>query len=759
MSWLHKLNKTYIVVTVLLLAAIVLVLTNVNIEFKSAAGRSKPVAAAENAAGAARGAAAQLPKDSDFKQAAETDVLRLSMDEKTGHFIVEDKRNGQVYRSFPNPDYWAQEKISETWKKHLSSPLMVQYVDFSKNILQAKETNLSADGGKVKDIQVLKDGFSLVYELTATGITIPVQVRIENDYVETKIIRDGVKESNMGLVWVRLFPFLGAEYTAAAKDGYMLIPDGAGAIVRFKDNLLNVNKIYDEPVYGPDNTFSGLSNNRNKIVMPVFGMKADSRGFVAVVHDGDEYANIVAAPAGVLSNYNWVTAQMNFRSSFLQFNTRNTNVPDSWGYVDYNRDELFGSDRVVRYYLLDKPKADYVGMAQTYRGYLMKEKGAKPIEVRNPNLPLHVSIVGADQEKGVVTDRYLNLTTTEDAARMVDSLRGKGIPNMSITYKGWQEGGYSALGKTFPVDSRLGGDQGMKSFVDHAHSQGFPVFLEAEYALNNSGGGGFDTKFHSMVNLAGRSLTMGGLYNTDRSPAVSYKFAEEALKQDLAQYKALGVDGLSFNVLGQRLFSDYNTGYGSPRNEARDVQERIFKTVKDTLGGVKGSYSSLFAVPHVDYIQTLVYDHSYDLFSDESVPFVQIASHGLVAYSSEFANNRQEDVHDFLRDIEYGAVPSFVFTRAETKTFVNSYGTRYYNTYYPDWESFAADQYKRYNEALGDVQNQFISGHKTLAPDVKETAYENGKRVIVNYGLVPYRSGELVVPARDFIVIGGGAGR
>lgn len=138
------------------------------------------------------------------------------------------------------------------------------------------------------------------------------------------------------------------------------------------------------------------------------------------------------------------------------------------------------------------------------------------------------------------------------------------------------------------------------------------------------------------------------------------------------------------------------------------------------------------------------------------MPFAQIATHGLVSYSSEYVNNRQEDVNDFLRDIEYGAAPSFVFTKAETKKYVNSYGLRYYNTYYPDWENFASEQYKRYNEALGDVQDQFITGHQKLAEGVKETTYSNGKRIIVNYNLTEYRNGDLVVPAHNFVVIRGG---
>ncbi|MGO4271692.1 DUF5696 domain-containing protein, partial [Paenibacillus sp. TAF58] len=60
---------------------------------------------------------------------------------------------------------------------------------------------------------------------------------------------------------------------------------------------------------------------------------------------------------------------------------------------------------------------------------------------------------------------------------------------------------------------------------------------------------------------------------------------------------------------------------------------------------------------------------------------------------------------------------------------------------------------------LGSVQDQFIANHKSLAPNVKETTYENGTRVIVNYNLEAYRSGDLDVPAQNFVVIQGGASR
>lgn len=66
------------------------------------------------------------------------------------------------------------------------------------------------------------------------------------------------------------------------------------------------------------------------------------------------------------------------------------------------------------------------------------------------------------------------------------------------------------------------------------------------------------------------------------------------------------------------------------------------------------------------------------------------------------------------------------------------------------------EQYQRYNEALKDVQDQFIAGHRELASGVMETEYENGKKVVVNYNRKEYSLGQITVPAMDYIVIEGG---
>lgn len=111
-------GKKNIIIAVLLAAALIYGAVSVPVEFKPAAGSRTALGAAEQgtAETPAQAVQARLPEEQDFKVMSESDALKLKLDAKTGHFIIEDKRTGSVYRSYPEPKFWAQEKISENWK-------------------------------------------------------------------------------------------------------------------------------------------------------------------------------------------------------------------------------------------------------------------------------------------------------------------------------------------------------------------------------------------------------------------------------------------------------------------------------------------------------------------------------------------------------------------------------------------------------------------------------------------------------------------
>ncbi|TVY09688.1 DUF5696 domain-containing protein [Paenibacillus cremeus] len=716
----------------------------------AAAPAAQPAAPAQ--APAPANAKNELPDESKFQVMAENANLKLWVDSTTAHFKVEDKRSGQVFRSYPDPQYWSGETITGTWRNNLRSPVMLEYIDMANFKSQPKIISWTEDKGTLEGMQKTADGFKVTFSFAGTGFKIPVEVKLTTDYIETKIIDKDLKEAKLSLLNLKLYPMLGAE-PSLGQDGYMVLPDGSGALVRYKPNRTNDKSVYRENMYGSDSSFFNERTARQKITMPVFGLKSGTQGMVAVMTGGEEYSKLFASPAGAFGTYNWATPEWQYRIKFFQ----NTSQKGAAGFFTYSKEKFTVEQRSVRYYILEPAKSDYVGMALKYREYLMKEKGLQPLKAESNKVPFHVDIVGADVKPGLLWDKYLKGTTTSEAMEMVKRLYGLGIENMAIQYNGWQRGGYSSFGELFPVDSRLGGNEGMKQFIEFAHSLKVPVYLTATYSFNNTGGSGFSPRYDGMRNLAGRLQEFENFNNHDMITLVSPKYASKVLTDDLKNFKSLGADGLYFeDGVGRFLDSDFNDRYAANRTDVMKLQQEMLKETKDTLGGVGVERPNFYGLPSVNHMHRLATDYSYDLFVDEAVPFAQIALHGLVTYSSNWSNLRDQYQSEFLRSIEYGAYPAFIFTSAKSGDMKGAYSIWYYSLNYRDWEAKAVEEYQRFNQALGDVQNKAIVGHRKLASNVMETEYEGGKRIVVNYNAEPYTSGSLTVPAQDFIVVQGG---
>lgn len=741
MTWLKRIPKKVWIPAVLIAALALFVLTRLE---TGSLGKRTPQAQAAASPGAVKveKGMGELPQEADFKTVAKSGVLELKLDAKTGHFAVTDLRNGNVWRSYPEPSDWPAETQEGAWRNHLRSPVMFRFIDLSGKLSQPKDSNLLEERGTVKDVATIDGGFKLTFDMPSKQFSIPVEVKLEGDSVSVRVVDAGIREGPLSLIWVRVYPFFGAEHSRG-QDGYLFIPDGSGALIPYDRHSTNVNRVYQEPIYGQDLSFKANDeeHTRKDVIMPVFGAKSGDKGFLSIVEDGAEYAEIVASPSGVYSNYNWITAQQNYRATYKQVTNRNKNK----FFLTYNKEERFGGDRVVRYVLLDKPKANYVGMAERYRQYLMDRYGLKPLQASG-DLPMTINLVGAERESGLITDSYLRTTTTSDAMMIVQRLYGLGIQKMVVNYMGWQKGGFSNFGAPLPVDSRLGGENGMKQFVNFARTLDIPVYLDTSYAYNTSGAGGFSARRHGLRDLGGTVIE--GL--------VSLGYLGPTIDKEIAYMKKLGVAGITDSSLGQTVHSDFNTNYLASREDGRKLAQSYLQKFRDAGLDVRGYRSSFFAVPYVSAIESLVDDYSYDSFSSTAIPFAQISLHGLVPYTSVYANERQEYRKQFLHDLEYGSAPSFVFLYENADQFKYAQGLHFFSPDFRDWETEAVQEYQRMNEALGDVQSEFIVNHRTLAPEVKETTYANGKRIIVNYGTTPYRNGDISVEPMGYKIVKGG---
>ncbi|GAA3408866.1 DUF5696 domain-containing protein [Paenibacillus hodogayensis] len=694
-----------------------------------------------------------LPPEERFKPVAESASLKLLADSVTGHFQVLDKANGSVLRSYPDPAYWAKETLPAGWKNNLLSPIIVEYANISNFKSATKTVGLIGEDGFVEGFQTTADGFRATFVFGKGQFKIPVEVALKNNYVETSILDEGIVEGgSFSLLNAKLYPLFGSKPTDG-QDGYLFVPDGSGALIRFKPNRIMQQLTYNESIYGSDGSFYKENTERQPVTFPVFGLKSGSQGFLAVVTEGAEAANVYAAPSGSVGISNWVTAEWQYRKRFFQSVSKST----ADGFFTYSADKFAVPRRTVRYYVLGPQTNDYVGMAAVYRSYLQNEKGVKPRQPTRQGIPLYIDLIGGDIEKGLLLDRYKTATPTSEAVRLVQDIYDRGIRNLTVHYAGWQGDGYSTHGDYFPVDSRLGGNKGMKAFIDFAHSLSIPVYLAANYSINNDGKG-FWPRRDGLRDLAGNVLETQLTGRQDPSSFVSPGFYRKKVASDLPDFKGLGADGIYFeDGIGSLLSTDYNSRYRASRGEAIGVQRDIFDRTKQSLGAVAANNANAYVWDQIDHLPRLADDYSYDIFFDEAVPFAQIALHGLIGYTSEWANLRDESRNAFLRSIEYGAYPTYIFTSSASDKLKDAYSIWQYSLNYKDWLDSLTEEYRRTDEALSAVQDKAIVGHRALAPNVKETVYEGKYRIIVNYNSTEYTEGKLRVPGQDFVVVKGEA--
>lgn len=695
-----------------------------------------------------------LPAEENFKQVAETDSLKLLVDRTTAHFQIINKSTDKVWRSYPDPQYWDMETSPGTWKNNLSSAVIVEYVNAANYKSLSTTTSLIEDQGYLENFTTTEDGFTVTFVLPKVQFKIPIEVRLQDDYVETRIVDTGIVEGKLSLLNVKLYPLFGAQ-PSVGQDGYIMLPDGSGALIRFDSERIMQQLTYNESVYGDDLAFYNENTDRQRIAMPVFGLKSGDQAFLSVVSEGEPFANIYAAPSGSVGSFNWVTTEWQYRKRFFQSVSKSTGE----GFYTYSGDKFITDKRATRYYLLDPDESDYVGMAQAYRRYLIDVQGVKPLKASKEDVPLYIDIIGGDIEKGLFRDSYLKGTTTDEATTLVHDIYKLGIDRLSINYTGWQQNGYSTHGGYFPVDKRIGGSKGMKQFISFAHSLDIPVYLTANYTLNNNGDDHFWWRRDGLRNLAGTVLELEKATKSDQEASifVSPKFYEKVITSDLAKFRQLGADGIYFeDGIGQQLNTDFNTRYESSRVDIVGLQRNLLKQTRDTLGSVIANHANFYALDQIEHVHRLSDGYSYDVFISEEIPFAQIVLHGLRTYTLDYSNLRDEFDNGLLRSIEYGAYPAYVFTGERADDFKNSYSIWYYSLNYKDWIEPLIQEYQRVNEALAAVQDQYITGHYTLAPNVKETVYGGHYRIIVNYNSEDYSKDGLVVPAKDFVVLKGG---
>ena len=601
-----------------------------------------------------------------------------------------------------------------------------------------------------------KPHFTIVlkYTLTNKGFT----VEVPTAYIE--------KTEGYYPYKINLFELFG---TATAEDtGYLFVPDGSGALVPFRDATGKKEKL-SLPVYGHDLTVTATANLASKspterVTLPVFGMKKNTEGYLALIEDGAATAYIEAYQAGSYNKYNAVYPVFTVYEKdnvYLQGSETSSKIPQ------FQRRLYDGSFR-VHYMLLDTEENGYNEMAAALRDHYV-ETGVLT-KLKDTAVPFYLETIGGvtgyKNVLGVSYTGVVSATSYSDNITILKALKKAGIDDVRLILNGWFNGGvYHSFPKNIKLLSQLGGKRDFKELAAYAADEGVLLYPQVNTMTVDRKGNGFLSLRHAArtldlleAKIAARSYATGQKVSEDDiAHAVSYILRPTEMvtltQKFLKAYAKYGINGLYLSSAGNELYSDFLQSDTIDRNSSISYSVDSLSAVEKQVDNVMVNQGNSYALPYATDILNIACESSGYQMATTDVPFLQMVLHSYVNMAGTPINLAADSRVAALKALEYGMGLHYQVTYEESFVLKNTNYSQNYASHYKAWLPEMQEQYTSMRPLLEQVQTANMVRHDALADDVYATTYDNGCRIIVNYSDAAYTVGDTTVEPMGYTLV------
>ncbi|MCR8657119.1 DUF5696 domain-containing protein [Paenibacillus endoradicis] len=680
--------------------------------------------------------AEELSKVTAIKEVLSNSKFTLYIDEKTGNVRLVNKATGTEWLGSPQ----TPSSLPPNNKKFIDSPLHLRYTVGS----DITSTYSLKDATTTTTYTVLNDQVVLDINFVAEGISLQMIYALSDRGLVVQIPFESIKETgNARLTSLEPLPFMNG--ALESDKGAIFLPDGSGSLLEFRAIHETYLKGYSEYIYGNDATFRSQTNDmladtytrrntpRESIALPVFGIYRNGVGTLAIVSDGQYEAKINGTPAGI-------RAIPMYRSS-VEFMYRKNDVIfiGNSGQIPYFQGQMIAGNRKVEFVLLEAEDANYVGMANAYRDYLIKDQGVTPIADQKPSLSLE--LFGGIEREEIIGDTFIKMTTFQQAEQIISDLQQAGVTNIDATYDGWTKGGLYGTQPSHKVAKQLGGKKGLESLVDFTKEANVALYLRANYVKPFESTGKYSERKDGIRGMDRELLELTLYWPSDRWSRSSYSFhlikpdrvLNQYVKDQVSDYVNYGVDGVQMQYMGEMIYSDEDKESITDRSVAAQAWIDSLTLMKEQVGSTAVDYGNAYTFGLVDRIDDAPLYASEYTYTDTAVPFYQLVLHGLIPYYASPINLREDAQVEWLKAIEYGALPTAELTGEKSSNLHRTAETRLYSSYAADWISIVADEYKDLEPLYNAIAGEQMVNHEQIEDRVFRTTYASGVEVIVNY--------------------------
>ncbi len=705
-------------------------------------------------------ATVNLRDDGEFVSIAKSDKLELLFCEQKGAIKVKNLENGFIWSSIVDKDVADISKFKKAQLNNFQSAVVVSYIDLKKRDTKVMDLVSAKDCGSL-EVEMIENGVSLTYGFLKRGLYVNVEFVLDGDELVVRVPSDKIVEmTKYGIQAIKVLPYFGA--CDNSNNGYLLYPDGSGAITTFEkagerdSSVIGANyyvyshREVDMAKFDQDN------RDRYAACMPIYGIKNGDNALFA-------YATECAENTGI-SIYPYGQSNIPFNRAYFEVYTRNVfNVNSGASGTDagtkgsiiqrYDKRLLTGTTE-IRYAFLTGDNANYSGMAAEYRNYLLKNNLLNDSIDENTGYPLALRMLMGTSKAGVVFDEYIAMTTFNQVKDIVEELKSKNVEDQKVVLEAWCKD--SSDFNYWAPDTRLGGKTGLKNLGEMAEEEkGVEIFIEQSTALGTSNTKGInesdDVAYNGLNLEISDPLMKGGpLYLLNPSAMVE---RNKGLLDKIEKYKGVNV---AYADIGQLAFQDYNENHPYTKIETVDVLRDILKETREAERSIAVNGANDYVFSYADYLYELS-EKSYGLsITDHSVPFVQMVVSGCIPYSTKGAGNLAYDIDvQKLKWIEFGAIPYFYVTNDSALNLRDTDNSTLFSSTWEDWKSTVVDTYNEFKENFDCVYGKQMVEHKIINDDLFMVRYDNDVKIYLNYGEKETYIDGLTVPAKGYTVSGG----
>ena len=491
----------------------------------------------------------------------------------------------------------------------------------------------------------------------------------------------------------------------------------------------------------------------------------ESRGFLAIIEEGESLCELSSYHAGSYSDYHTIMSYFNPRPKDSYDLEGIVSATSSNSTITVISDRKYTGNLKIRYVLLSDDElsekdgfknsgnyysADYVGMANAYSAYLVARGQFEPLTADDvtDDIPLYVESFGALEVTEQIMSFPVNvmkpLTTFEDIQVMYDELSKEGVKNINFRLTGFANGGmYSVVPTKLKWEKAVGGKKGMNELLQYAdninantdgHLGLYPEF-DLLYVNNTSMFDGvkmkrdiirtIDNRYASRQEYSATQQKYISYFVLALSPAYIDRFYNKLLNAYDA-YSEYGSLGISVSTLGTDLSTDFDED--EPYN--REDNKRFLKDAlaaissKQGISGVMSDGGNAYTFGYVDHLLNVALDSSRFTKASRSIPFAGLVLHGYVQFAGTPINMEGNINYAMLKAIENGASLYFLLSYRNVNILKeDTFLSENYSVNYNIWKQDVIKYYNELNAVLHDVQtsqiirHDFINGTRVLNAD------------------------------------------